>query len=139
MHALGSSPLALSFLLWVWVLGGHSTAIATPANLPDAAQLQKICRDLSGQTISGATIIKTENIEPSPLTGNQGLCRISGTQAPFLDIQVVVPELWSGRFFQPGGGGLDGRIPSALTLDQDGQLAASLRAHLTPFLFSTPR
>lgn len=37
-----------------------------------------------------------------------------GTRAPYLDIEVDVPDNWSGRLWQQGGGGFDGAVPSAV-------------------------
>ena len=53
-----------------------------------------------------------------------GFCQVLGTRAPFLDIEIDVPDNWTGRYWQQGGGGFDGRIPSALTTDANGNLTS---------------
>lgn len=111
----GASTLALL------VMGCASTEVKT-LQLPSAERMQKACADLTGQTIAGVNVTKTERIAASAITGGSALCRVSGTRAPFLDIEVVVPDQWSGRVFHQGGGGFDGRIPSSLTLNNSGEI-----------------
>lgn len=89
--------------------GGDETA-------PDpAVALAAACSGLNGTVVAGVTVTQTQRIEANPGVNPSGLCQVLGTRAPFLDIEVVVPDDWTGRLFQQGGGGFDGRIASALT------------------------
>ncbi|MFK7733578.1 MAG: tannase/feruloyl esterase family alpha/beta hydrolase [Pseudomonadales bacterium] len=48
---------------------------------------------------------------------NLEVCVVNGHRPPYLDIEVVLPANWSGRYLQQGGSGLDGQIPSAIFRD----------------------
>ncbi len=102
--------------------GGSSPPAAT--SLPSAAALKATCGSLAGSTIAGVTVTSAVRVEPIGNVSTAGLCKVSGTRAPFLDIEVDVPDNWSGRYFQNGGGGFDGTIPSALTADASGVVTA---------------
>ncbi|MFT4066496.1 tannase/feruloyl esterase family alpha/beta hydrolase [Paraburkholderia sp.] len=92
---------------------GGSVEVNSPA--PTTAQLTATCSALKGQTLAGVTITAATRIEPISNVTTAGICKVSGTRAPFLDIEVDVPDNWSGRYWQSGGGGFDGTIPSAFT------------------------
>jgi hypothetical protein len=98
--------LILALTLLAGCAGNSSTA-STP--------LATTCTDLAGKTIHDVTITSTKWFEASG--GNPAFCRVNATRAPYLDIEVDVPENWSGRLWQQGGGGLDGEITSAITID----------------------
>jgi hypothetical protein len=85
-----------------------------PAPDPVVA-LTAACSSLNGQVVAGVTVTQTRRIEANPAVNSAAMCQVLGTRAPFLDIEVVVPDNWSGRLFQQGGGGFDGRLASALT------------------------
>ena len=95
-----------------------------PASGPSAEQLKAVCASLSGQVIEGVTITKATRFEAAASVNPSGFCQVLGTRAPYLDIEVDVPDNWTGRYWQQGGGGFDGRIPSALTTDSSGNLTS---------------
>jgi hypothetical protein len=102
--------------------GGSSDAPA-PAG-PTVAALTTTCASLKGQTVAGVTVTDAKRIEATANINTAGLCQVLGTRAPYLDIEVDVPDNWSGRVFHQGGGGFDGRIPSAITQAADGSVTA---------------
>lgn len=83
---------------------------------PSSAALSAHCAALNGQTINGVLITATRRVEASAGINAAGMCQVLGTRAPFLDMEVTIPDNWSGRLFQQGGGGFDGRLASALTI-----------------------
>lgn len=91
---------------------------------PSAQELQATCAAMVGRTFASATVTSTRWFEAQVSTATPALCQVLATRAPYLDMEVIVPERWSGRLWQQGGGGFDGRIPSALTLDAAGKLSA---------------
>ena len=76
------------------------------------------CVDLAGETYAEVSITASEWLE----VGDESICVVSGHRAPYLDIEVVLPNEWSGRYVQQGGGGFDGIIPSALQRNPDGEV-----------------
>ena len=92
-----------------------ATPTATAPAAPTPQQLTATCTGLKGTKIGDVTVTSTKRSEASG--DNPAFCQVLGSRAPFLDIEVVVPDDWSGRLWQQGGGGFDGRIPSALTTD----------------------
>ncbi|MBI2771995.1 MAG: tannase/feruloyl esterase family alpha/beta hydrolase [Burkholderiales bacterium] len=122
---LGQSPrlLAAGFVAVALAgCGGSGGGVAEPAG-PTAEALKATCASLKGQTVEGVLITATNRIEAKTGVADAGMCQVLGTRAPFLDIEVTVPDNWSGRLYQQGGGGLDGRLASAVTL-ANGTLAA---------------
>lgn len=90
---------------------GGSNSAGTPALLP----LETTCTELVGRkfnevTVTSATWFAASGSEPA-------FCQVKGTRAPYLDIEVDVPEGWSGRLWQQGGAGLDGRMISVILTD----------------------
>jgi feruloyl esterase len=114
--------LAAAIALALSGCGGSDDAPA-PAG-PTVAALTATCTSLKGQTIAGVTVTATKRFEATANVNAAGLCQVLGTRAPYLDIEVDVPDNWSGRLFHQGGGGFDGRIASALTLATDGSVSA---------------
>jgi len=100
--------------------GGSSDGPAAPT----VAALAATCASLKGQTIAGVTVTDAKRIEATANVNAAGLCQVLGTRAPYLDIEVDVPDDWSGRVFHQGGGGFDGRIPSAITQAASGSVTA---------------
>ncbi len=99
--------------------GGSSsapTATSPTTSGPTVAQLTATCTSLKGQTVNGVLVTDAKRVEANAGVNDAGMCQVSGTRAPFLDIEVTVPDNWSGRLYQQGGGGFDGRIASAITL-----------------------
>ncbi|MES2944647.1 MAG: tannase/feruloyl esterase family alpha/beta hydrolase [Pseudomonadota bacterium] len=74
------------------------------------------CTGLKGQTLNGVLVTDTRRLEAKAGVNNAGMCQVLGTRAPYLDIEVTVPDNWSGRLYQQGGGGFDGRLASAVTV-----------------------
>ncbi|QNK67146.1 tannase/feruloyl esterase family alpha/beta hydrolase [Variovorax sp. PAMC26660] len=97
---------------------------APPTAGPTAEQLKSTCNTLNGQVIEGVSITKTTRFEAKAPLYASGFCQLLGTRAPFLDIEIDVPDNWTGRYWQQGGGGFDGRIPSAVTMDTGGAVMA---------------
>jgi hypothetical protein len=101
---------SLFLILVLTMLAGcasNSSTVSTPLTIT--------CTNLAGKTITDVTITSTKWFEAS--SGNPAFCQVNATRAPYLDIEIDVPENWSGRLWQQGGGGFDGKIPSAITID----------------------
>lgn len=77
------------------------------------------CSALTGQSFNGVSVDAVEWLDRNSLEGGP-VCVVSGHRPPYLDIEVVLPANWSGRYLQQGGGGFDGFIPSAISRDDDG-------------------
>ena len=91
---------------------------------PTAEQLKSTCTALKGQVIEGVTVTGTARFEAKAPLYPSGFCQVLGTRAPFLDIEIDVPDNWTGRYWQQGGGGFDGRIASVVTTDSGGVVTA---------------
>ncbi len=109
------------------ILSGCTTAGSddtTGGRLPSVASLTATCTGLVGKTIAGVTVTAATRYESKAGLNDAGFCQVQGTRAPFLDIEVDVPDNWSGRLWQQGGGGVDGVVRTALTFDAGGALTA---------------
>ena len=91
---------------------------------PSVEQLKSTCNGLKGQVLAGVTVTQTARFEAKTAVNASGFCQVLGTRAPFLDIEIDVPDNWTGRYWQQGGGGFDGRIASAVTKDGGGAVTA---------------
>ncbi|MFS2055914.1 hypothetical protein ACEN8K_44860, partial [Variovorax sp. CT11-76] len=91
---------------------------------PSVEQLKSTCNGLKGQVLAGVTVTQTARFEAKAAVNASGFCQVLGTRAPFLDIEIDVPDNWTGRYWQQGGGGFDGRIASAVTKDGGGAVTA---------------
>lgn len=118
------SGLALCLAAALTACGGNDGDGDGSVALPTAQQLQATCAAMVGKTFAGATVNAARRYEASTSLAAPGYCQVLATRAPFLDIEVIVPDNWSGRLWQQGGGGFDGRIPSALTVDAAGAVTA---------------
>lgn len=96
--------------------GSDGPAPAPSAGGSTEASLTATCTGLKGQTIDGVLVTDTKRMPAKAGVIDTGTCQVLGTRAPFLDIEVTVPDNWSGRLYQQGGGGFDGRLASAITL-----------------------
>ena len=129
--------LAALFALTLAACGGGSGAPAstptattpsttiptTPTNsLPTPEALKATCASIVGKSFASATVTEANRIEGDSALGTSGMCQVLATRAPYLDIEVVVPDNWSGRYWQQGGGGFDGRIRSAFTKNSSGAI-----------------
>ena len=101
--------------------GSDDAPVATG---PTTETLTATCTALKGQTFAGVSVTDAKRIEANGTIVPAGLCQVSGTRAPYLDIEVDIPDNWSGRVFHQGGGGFDGSIPSAITLAANGSVSA---------------
>ncbi|MGQ2993775.1 tannase/feruloyl esterase family alpha/beta hydrolase [Variovorax sp.] len=97
---------------------------APPPAGPSVEQLKSSCNALKGQVIEGVTVTGTVRFEAKAPLYPAGFCQVLGTRAPFLDIEIDVPDNWTGRYWQQGGGGFDGRIASVVTTDPGGAVTA---------------
>ena len=104
--------------------GGDSSPAAPVAKGPSIQALTATCTSLKGQVVGGVTITDTKRFEAVANVNPAGFCQVLATRAPYLDIEVDVPDNWSGRLLQQGGGGFDGTIPSAVTTDTTGAVTA---------------
>lgn len=81
---------------------------APAANLTSQSILPVMaCEDLKGQVFAQGSIVSAEG------TTSDGIdvCAVSGTMAPAINFQVLLPtRSWSGRYLQVGCGGLCGNI-----------------------------
>jgi len=103
--------------------GGVDTGVG-PSPLPGVEALKTTCAALVGKTFESATVTAANRIEADSNLASPGMCQVLATRAPYLDIEVIVPDNWTGRYYQQGGGGFDGRVPSALTKDSVGKITA---------------
>ena len=101
---------SLFLILALSLLAGCAGSSSTPS-----VPLATTCTNLAGTKIDDVTITSTKWFEAS--SGNPAFCQVNATRAPYLDMEIDVPENWSGRLWQQGGGGLDGKITSAITID----------------------
>ena len=120
-RALPLGELLLAAGLLLPGCGGGSSNTPAPTR-PTAEQLKATCQSLAGQVIEGVTVTKTTRHEANAAVSSPGFCQVLGTRAPYLDIEIDVPDSWTGRFWQQGGGGFDGQIPSAVTMDAGGNI-----------------
>lgn len=82
---------------------------------------REACAAISGQRIGNVRIVASEWLTvDSP--ARQSVCVVTGHRPPYLDIELVMPEAWSGRYLQQGGGGFDGRIRSGVERDAEGRV-----------------
>lgn len=91
-------------------------------------RLAASCASLNGTTIDDVTITSTRWYDAS--AGYPAFCQVSATRSPYLDMEIDLPANWSGRLWQQGGGGLDGKITSAITTDAATGAIASMNIAL---------
>ena len=63
---------------------------------PTVAQLQSTCNTLAGRVISGVTVTSAARFEAQAPIYTSGFCQVLGTRAPYLDIEIDVPDNWTG-------------------------------------------
>ncbi|TMH72407.1 MAG: tannase/feruloyl esterase family alpha/beta hydrolase, partial [Betaproteobacteria bacterium] len=68
------------------------------------------CSNLTALQIPDTTITSAEYVAAA--NGLPGYCDLLATVAPQTDVEVRLPDDWSGRYLHFGGGGFDGRIPN---------------------------
>lgn len=113
-------PILLCIAAFISGCGG-SGGSDSPAIVPmTAAQLTATCSSLNGRIFAGVTVTSTKRIEANATINESGFCQVLATRSPYLDIEVDVPDNWSGRLWHQGGGGFDGTIPTAVTTNAGG-------------------
>ena len=100
----------------IFVLIAFACLILQPAKAQDLSS--SACFDLSGEIYGEVRVSGSQWLE----VGGKSVCVVSGFRAPYLDLEVVLPSHWSGRYVQKGGGGFDGFIPSALQRNGEGEV-----------------
>lgn len=105
---------SLGLFLALTLLAGCAGDAASPSIQPPIP-LKTTCANLNGATIDDVTITSTKWYDASG--DNPAFCQVNATRPPYLDMEIDVPQNWSGRLWQQGGGGLDGTITSAITTD----------------------
>ena len=103
------------------------TTTSDPNALPTPEAMKATCASMVGKTFASATVTAANRIEGDATLGTSGMCQVLATRAPYLDIEVVVPDNWSGRYYQQGGGGFDGTIRIGL---HQKQCRRNHRSHL---------
>lgn len=117
---------------------GAQTGDARPKSVPAGIQadntlpapdlLAARCQALSGTTVDGVRVTASERIAAGVAANPAAICKVNGTREPFLDIEVDLPDNWSGRLYHQGGGGFDGVIGSAIAAKRDGSIASISKA-----------
>jgi feruloyl esterase len=111
MTAGPSSPSTVRTALVLAVLGsltacGGSDDDPPPARpLPNAAQA---CSTLSGKTMGGAALTAVSMAASGPVPS---YCKVNGTLAPKLNVEIRLPDQWNGKLHYAGGGGYNGALP----------------------------
>jgi hypothetical protein len=93
------------------------------------------CGDLVGQTIGNVQV--TAAVPVTATATLPAFCKVNGTEAGTQhDMEVRLPETWTQRFVQQGGGGFDGSIPGIgatnVALSEGAVLSANNGGHRDP-------
>jgi feruloyl esterase len=93
-HAAALAAMTASLLMSA--CGGLASGVVTA---------QTACTTLSGKSIGGATLTTAV----IPASGKVPMyCKVKGTLAPALNIEIRLPDAWNGKLYYAGGGGYDG-------------------------------
>ncbi len=97
-HAIALAVITASLLM---------LACSGPGNgsTPSKVSAQTACATLSGKTIGSATL--TTSVVAASGTAPT-YCKVSGTIAPSLNLEIRLPDSWNGKLYYAGGGGYDG-------------------------------
>ena len=72
------------------------------------------CESLAGRELADVKITSAAKVDAAG--GNPAHCKVLGTQTGTEhDIEALLPESWSGRLYQQGGGGFDGQLREPLS------------------------
>lgn len=72
------------------------------------------CGDLAGQTFGNVQVTAASTVAATDT--RPAYCKVNGTEVGTQhDMEVRLPETWTQRFVQQGGGGFDGSIPGVGT------------------------
>lgn len=94
--------------------GGGGGADADDARSTDPVKAVISCSSLVGQTIGNVQVTTAAPVASTASV--PAYCKVNGTEAGTQhDIEVRLPETWTQRFVQQGGGGFDGSIPAVGT------------------------
>lgn len=121
--AIGVTAAALT------ACGGGDDRSTTPVKAVMA------CGDLAGQILGNVQVTAAA---PVAAAGSvPAYCKVTGTEIGTQhDIEVRLPETWTQRFVQQGGGGFDGRIPAVgatnVALAEGAVLTANNGGHRDP-------
>ena len=97
------------------LLGTAALSAFGSSGEPSAEQKRTTCADLNGKVFDDVKVTATKRFDAAQ--GNPGFCQVLATRAPYLDLEVDLPDNWSGRLWQQGGDGTDGLIRPAVTVD----------------------
>ncbi|MCA0851519.1 tannase/feruloyl esterase family alpha/beta hydrolase [Salipiger thiooxidans] len=116
-NALGAAVRATGVTLLAFpALAQDATATLTQDQCSAATLASGIDPDLIGEPVSGVRLTDFTWVEASE--PNPAYCRVEGAMAPIdpdapdILFAVALPEAWSGRAAQIGGGGDNGVIPN---------------------------
>jgi hypothetical protein len=101
-----------------------AAARSEPGPNAASADMRRTCTSLAGNYVNDVHVTSTTWISADGTTLPTDVCRVLGTRAPFLDIEVDVPVNYAGRLVQIGGGGLGGVVAPGVTLDSNGHATA---------------
>nr|WP_236638211.1 hypothetical protein [Mangrovicoccus ximenensis] len=88
-----------------FILGAAVPLLPASASAMD----REACAALAGTSHSGVAVAAADWVG---VPGAEG-CAVNGTRAPFYDVELFLPALWSERLLVQGGAGFDGSIQSA--------------------------
>jgi len=72
------------------------------------------CESLAGRELADVKITSAAKVDAA--NGEPAYCKVLGTQnGTEHDIEALLPESWSGRLYQQGGGGFDGQLREPLS------------------------
>jgi feruloyl esterase len=94
------------------MLSVSTTVVALVSGLlgSSASATPDVCTSLTTLQVPNTTI--TSSVYVPGGNGLPGYCDFTATVAPQTDVEVRLPDVWSGRYLHFGGGGFDGRIPN---------------------------
>ena len=103
-HAAALAAMTASLLMPVCG-GSGNTALAQAARqggaTPSVVTAQTACATLSGKAIGGAML--TTAVIPASGTVPT-YCKVNGTLAPALNLEIRLPDVWNGKLYYAGGG-----------------------------------
>lgn len=108
------SPIRASKFLFVAIplLTIHVLMVCTSAEAQTAPAMA--CESLAGRELEGVKITSAAKVPAAH--GNPANCKVLATQdGTEHDIEALLPDSWSGRLYQQGGGGFDGQILELLS------------------------
>jgi hypothetical protein len=86
--------------------------------------MRQTCTSLAGKYVNDVRVTSATWIRADGATLHTDACRVLGTRAPFLDMEVDLPANWTGRLVQIAGHGFGGVIAPGITLDSNNRITA---------------